>query len=277
MPMTAQGATHGQQPISRFAPSPTGLLHLGHAYSAIRAHDLARRGDGRFIVRIEDIDAGRSRPAFVDTIFDDLRWLGLTWDAVVVQSERQHVYDAALGALRAEGLAYRCICTRAEIAASAAAPQGDKPPRYPGTCKGREIAEDAEAAWRLDVAAAVARTGQADARQWGDVVIARKDALASYHLAVVVDDAAQGVTDVVRGRDLENATPLHRMLQCLLGLPAPRYHHHPLIVGADGRRLAKRDGAPSLKAMRDDGVDGRALADRLRDGELPIGFALDNP
>jgi glutamyl-Q tRNA(Asp) synthetase len=248
------------------------MLHLGHAYSAILAHDLARADNGRFIVRIEDIDAGRSRPEFVAAIFEDLRWLGLTWDAVIVQSERQAIYDAALVRLHDMGLAYRCVCTRAEIAASASAPQGDVPPVYPGTCRGSVVPANEPAAWRLNMG----KAADADdpAQMWGDVVIARKDALASYHLAVVVDDAAQGITDVVRGHDLLGATHVHRVLQARLSLPTPRYHHHALIIGPDGKRLAKRDGAASLAALRTNGVDGRTLAHDLRMGFVPIGFGF---
>jgi glutamyl-Q tRNA(Asp) synthetase len=291
---TAQATTRGQSSIgphvTRFAPSPTGRLHLGHALSAVRAHDLARveRG-GHFMVRIEDIDGGRSRPEFVAAIFADLRWLGLDWDAVVVQSERSDAYADALDRLRAKGLAYRCTCTRAEIAASATAPQGVALPVYPGTCRHRSISEDAQAAWRLDMAKAAALAGRltwadagmgtifADPLPEGDIVIARKDALASYHLAVTVDDAAQGMTDVVRGRDLFAATHIHRLLQALLDLPTPRYHHHPLVVGRDGKRLAKRDGAASLAQLRGGGMNGHALAEMLRAGRLPIGFRLDAP
>ena len=271
--MTAQAVTRGQPPISRFAPSPTGLLHLGHAYSAVTAHDVARAQGGRFLVRIEDIDGGRCRPEFVAAIFDDLRWLGLSWDSVSVQSDHAARFDAALDMLRAKGIAYACICTRAEIAASASAPQGDLPPVYPGTCRGRAV--EGPAAWRLDMAKAA--NPDDPAQTWGDVVIARKDALASYHLAVVVDDAAEGVTDVVRGRDLETATDVHRLLQSLLGLPTPRYHHHALIYGPDGKRLAKRAGSTSLADMRASGIDGPTLANDLRAGRLPIGFAFDSP
>jgi glutamyl-Q tRNA(Asp) synthetase len=262
--MTAQAMTRGQPCISRFAPSPTGLLHLGHAYSAVMAHDL---------VRIEDIDGGRCRPEFVEAIFDDLRWLGLTWDGVSAQSENVNRYETALAQLRTMGLIYPCICTRAEIAASASAPQGDMPPVYPGTCKGRTV--EGPAAWRLDMAKAADPDDPAQA--WGDVVIARKDALASYHLAVTVDDAAEGVTDVVRGRDLETATDVHKVLQRLLGLPTPRYHHHPLICGPDSKRLAKRAGSASLAEIRATGIDGPSLANDLRSGRLPIGFAFDSP
>jgi glutamyl-Q tRNA(Asp) synthetase len=271
--MTAQGATRGQPPISRFAPSPTGLLHLGHAYSAVIAHDRARTDGGRFLVRIEDIDGERCRPEFVEAIFDDLRWLGLWWDSTSTQSEHVERYGTALDQLRSTGMIYPCVCTRAEIAASASAPQGDLPPAYPGTCKDRAIA--GPAAWRLDMAKSAAPDDPAQA--WGDVVIARKDALASYHLAVTIDDAAEGVTDVVRGRDLETATDIHRVLQRLLGLPTPRYHHHALICGPDGNRLAKRAGSSNLAEMRANGIDGQSLAAGLRVGRLPIGFTFDTP
>ena len=265
--------TRGQPQISRFAPSPTGLLHLGHAYSAVMAHDLARAGGGRFLVRIEDIDGGRCRPEFVAGVFDDLRWLGLTWDAVSVQTAHGARYEAALEHLRDLGLAYPCICTRAEIAASASAPQGDLPPVYPGTCKRRDVT--GPAAWRLDMAKAADAKDPAQA--WGDVVIARKDALASYHLAVTVDDAAEAITDVVRSRDLESATDVHRVLQRCLGLPTPHYHHHALICGPDGKRLAKRAGSASLAEMRTVGMDGASLTNDLRAGRLPIGFTFDSP
>ncbi len=269
--------------VTRFAPSPTGRLHLGHAASAIRAHDYARERGGRFLLRIEDIDGTRSRPEFVAGILEDLAWLGLQWDSLVFQSERLATYDAALETLKARGLVYPCFCTRAEIAASASAPQGDIGPVYPGTC--RHLTADEAAArahlphcWRLDMAKAVAITGGlawhdaiagtvvAEPMAQGDVVLARKDAPASYHLAVTLDDAAQGVTDVVRGVDLFAATDVHRVLQALLGLPVPAYHHHPLVVDAAGRRLAKRDGALSLAEMRAAGEDGVALAARVRGG-----------
>jgi glutamyl-Q tRNA(Asp) synthetase len=249
------------------------MLHLGHAFSAVTAYDLARNGGGRFLVRIEDIDGGRCRPEFVDAIFDDLRWLGLTWDGVSTQSEHGARYDAALSHLRALGLIYPCVCTRTEIAASAGAPQGDRPPIYPGTCRGQPV--EGPVAWRLNMTKAACDDDPA--QLWGDVVIARKDALASYHLAVTVDDAAEGVTDVVRGRDLESATDIHRVLQRLLGLPTPRYHHHPLICGPDGKRLAKRAGSASLAEMRASGMEGAQLANDLREGRLPIGFAFDSP
>jgi glutamyl-Q tRNA(Asp) synthetase len=293
--------------VSRFAPSPTGLLHLGHAWSAISAHDRARQDRGRFLLRIEDIDGTRSREEFVDAIERDLAWLGLSWDGPVVrQSQRLGLYEAALDRLKTLGLLYTCFCTRAEIAASLSAPHGDEGPVYPGTC--RHLAEDERArrlageqhAWRLDMGKAIAALpsvtpaqGRGDeegkALTWydelagtivatpeihGDVVLARKDAPASYHLAVTVDDAAQGITHVVRGRDLFGATHVHRLLQALLGLPTPIYRHHALIGNAEGRRLAKRDRAPTLADLRDAGVDGPALAAELRAGRPPIGFSL---
>jgi glutamyl-Q tRNA(Asp) synthetase len=276
--MTAQAMIPGQERVvTRFAPSPTGKLHLGHARSAILAHDFARAAAGKFLLRIEDLDATRSRLEHVEAIFADLRWLGLDWDdMVMVQSARQPAYEAALRRLRDRDLVYRCFCTRAEIAASASAPHGDAAPVYPGTCRALTGADATQPhCWRLDMARATARTGSltwldhdvpiaADPEAQGDVVIARKDAPASYHLAVTVDDAAQGVTDIVRGDDLFAATHVHRLLQALLGLPTPRYHHHPLVTGPDGQRLAKRTGAPSLAALRLAGEDGPALAARLR-------------
>jgi len=274
---------------SRFAPSPTGRLHLGHAYSAVRAHDLARDAGGCFLLRIEDIDPGRSRDAFVDGIVEDLAWLGLAWDGPVVrQSGRLAAYAAALDALTARGLVYPCFCTRAEIAASASAPHGPGGAAYPGTCRRLPAAARVDRlgtqahAWRLDMAAALRAAGPdlawhdatagrvaADPGPQGDVVLARKDAPTSYHLAVTVDDAGQGVTDVVRGTDLFQATHIHRLLQALLGLPTPRYHHHPLLAGPDGRRLAKRDGARSLAEGRAAGADPAALVAALRAGRVP--------
>lgn len=275
--------------VTRFAPSPTGRLHLGHAWSAVQAHSRARAAGGRFLLRIEDIDGTRSRPEHVDGILDDLRWLGLDWDgAVVFQSARLDLYAAALDRLAAAGLVYRCICTRADIAAAATAPHGAGGVVYPGTCRGRAIDPALPHCWRLDMAAALHRTGRldwtdeiagriaSDPAMHGDVVLARKDAPSSYHLAVTVDDAAQRVSHVVRGRDLFSATHVHRLLQALLDLPVPVYRHHPLIAGADGERLAKRHGAPSLAQMRAAGVDGPRLAMDLRTGRLPLGFGLAN-
>lgn len=277
--------------ITRFAPSPTGLLHLGHAYSAMLAHDFARARGGHFLLRIEDIDPGRCREEYVDAILDDLRWLGLDWDgAVVRQSQRLGLYDEALDRLREMGLLYPCFCTRRDIAESAGAPQGPEGPLYPGTCRHLDDATrtrrlTAEAhCWRLDMAAACARAGPlswhdtiagtvaADPLSLGDVVLARKDAPVAYHLAVVVDDAAQGVTDVVRGTDLFAATHVHRLLQALLGLPTPQYHHHPLITDAAGKRLAKRDNAPPLAELRAEGVDPIALLAQWRGDKSLIGI-----
>ncbi|MGP7795492.1 tRNA glutamyl-Q(34) synthetase GluQRS [Sphingomonas sp. CLY1604] len=284
--------------VTRFAPSPTGPLHLGHAYAAIRAHDHARGAaggaGGTFLLRIEDIDGTRSREEHVAGIMQDLAWLGLAWDGPVVrQSQRLGAYEAALATLRAGGLLYPCFCTRADIAASASAPHhGPDGLVYPGTCRHlgaaeveRRIAAGVPHAWRLAMDRAVAAAGPlgwtdlaagpqvADPAAFGDVVLARKDAPASYHLAVTIDDAAQGVTDVVRGRDLMRATDVHRLLQALLGLPTPVYRHHALLLGPDGTRLAKRNGAPALGDLRAAGEDGRALADSLRAGRLPLGFA----
>lgn len=274
---------------SRFAPSPTGRLHLGHAFSAA----VGRRAAGTWRLRIEDLDPGRSRPEFVDGIHQDLEWLGLEWDGdVIVQSTRAHAYDAALGRLRDDGLAYACFCTRADIAA-AAAPHGDGAPHYPGTC--RSLRDDPRRrecephAWRLDTRKAIARVGlpgwqEHDGRKFegkpedvDDIILARKDAMSAYHLACVIDDAAQGVDLVVRGADLRSSTPVQRLLQVLLDLPEPAYLHHPLVVHEDGRRLAKRDRAPTLAAMRDKGVDGRQLAADLAESRLPLGFRLANP
>ncbi|WP_129793583.1 tRNA glutamyl-Q(34) synthetase GluQRS [Sphingosinicella sp. CPCC 101087] len=285
-------------PVTRFAPSPTGRLHLGHAWSALLAHDFARRHGGSFLLRIEDIDPGRARASHVDSILEDLIWLGLEWDGeIVYQSERLDLYAEALERLKGGGLVYPCFCTRAEIAAevaaSAAAPHGDGP-LYPGTCRtlgpaDREhMAAERPHAWRLDVGAALASLGgspltwidaaagelPARPEAFGDVVLARKDAPASYHLAVTLDDAAQGISHVVRGVDLFACTHVHRLLQALLELPTPHYHHHPLIVDAEGRRLAKRHGAPTLADLRNAGADPAELAARLRSGRMPAGYSL---
>jgi glutamyl-Q tRNA(Asp) synthetase len=270
--------------VTRFAPSPNGPLHLGHAWSAIVAHDLARERGGRFLLRIEDIDGARSRPELAESFRADLAWLGLEWDEVAPQSARLASYDAAAERLRAMGLLYPCICTRAEIAAAATA-AGPEGLLYPGACRTRTV-EPAGAAWRLDVAKALALTGplvwedelagvqQARPGLLGDVVLMRKDAPASYHLAVTLDDAADGATLVTRGRDLFAATHVHRLLQALLDLPAPRWRHHALLVEPDGRKLAKRRGSPGLAERRLAGEDGRALADALRAHRFPAGISL---
>jgi glutamyl-Q tRNA(Asp) synthetase len=282
--------------VTRFAPSPTGRLHLGHAYSALMAHDFARETGGMFLLRIEDIDPTRSRAQFVDGIIADLGWLGIMPDGeIVYQSERLHLYAKALERLKARGLVYPCFCTRsaiaAEIAASAAATHRPDGPHYPGTCRSlgteereRRMREEPHA-WRLDIAKAMAAAGPlswrggdaqvpADPGLFGDVVLARKDAPTSYHLAVTIDDADQEVSDIVRGRDLYAATHVQRLLQALLALPSPVYHHHPLLLDAEGRRLAKRNGAPTIEGMRTAGADPEKLAADLRAGILPAGYSL---
>lgn len=270
--------------VTRFAPSPTGLLHLGHAHAALSAW---RAGD-RCLLRIEDIDTTRCRPEFTEAILADLAWLGLAWEPPVrVQSRHMAEYRATLDRLAGRGLLYPCFCTRAEIArevaAAGQAPHGPDGPLYPGTCRrlsssdraGR-IARGDPFALRLDMAAALAEAPpglsyeeagegrlRCDPAQFGDAVLARKEIPASYHLCVTHDDARQGVTLVTRGEDLRPATHLHRLLQALLGWPEPRYAHHRLLTDADGRRLAKRDGAPSLRSLREAGrspAEVRALA-----------------
>lgn len=265
--------------VTRFAPSPTGLLHLGHALSALTGWQLAREAGGRFLLRIEDLDSGRCRPEFEAAILADLAWLGLDWDGPVWrQSQRRGAYDAALDRLRVLGVVYPCVCTRADVAAAATAPHGPEGPRYPGTCRGRD-AVSGDFAWRLDAARAAALAGPlrfhdagagtiaVDPLLLGDVVVARRDIGAAYHLAVVVDDAAQGVTEVVRGDDLLAACHVQRLLQALLGLAEPRYRHHPLVTDADGRRLAKRDRAATFAALRDAGVDPARLRAALLAGD----------
>ncbi len=278
---------------TRFAPSPNGSLHLGHAYAAVIAHDLARARGGEFLLRIEDIDGARSRAELTDEFAADLAWLGLAWDGeTALQSDRLESYAQAAGHLRKAGLLYPCRCTRAEVAAAATA-QGPDGPIYAGTCRGRDV-DPAGAAWRLDVAAAMARTGPlawtdelagtqvARPDLFGDVVLVRRDAPASYHLAATLDDAADAITLVTRGMDLFAASHVHRLLQALLGLPVPVWHHHGLLVEADGsggsRKLAKRrDSAGKgfgLADQRRAGEDGPALADALRNHRFPTGISL---
>ena len=273
--------------VTRFAPSPTGYLHLGHAFSALIASDAGRAG--RFLLRIEDIDRGRSREEFVEAIFEDLGWLGLRWEEPVLrQSARFPAYRKALDLLEEQGVLYPCFCTRADIAAeiarSAEAPHGPDGALYPGTCRTLSAAErrariesGTPYALRLDSRKAAARLPQltfveatletettgnqvtVDPLLFGDVVLARKDVPASYHLAVVVDDAEQGVTLVTRGRDLLRAAHIQRVLQELLRLPAPRYAHHRLILDENGRKLSKRDGATSLRMLRLNGTTAEKL------------------
>jgi len=275
-------------PVFRFAPSPNGYLHLGHALSALINADLARASGGRLLLRIEDIDATRCRPEYETAIYEDLAWLGIEWEKPVRrQSEHFGDYRAALDRLDAMGLIYPSFESRAEIAMMVAGREARGPwprdpdgvPHYPGAAKAllpaeraRRMASGEPYALRLDMRAACARPGAlaweetgagpngetgaiaADPAAWGDVILARKDTPASYHLAVVVDDAAQGVTDVVRGCDLFHATSVHRLLQSLLGLPQPRYRHHRLILDADGRKLSKSTAATGLRELRARGL-----------------------
>ena len=259
--------------VTRFAPSPTGYLHLGHAYAALVAFGLARERGGRFLLRMEDIDVGRCKPEYAAAIEDDLAWLGLAWDGGVrKQSAHFDDYRAALARLEAKALIYPCFCTRAaikvELDAAAAAPH-DTPPVYPGTCRTLSVDErqvrirqGLSYALRLDVAKAQEQIGplfwedeirgavEAAPTRHGDIVLARKDTPTSYHLAVTVDDALQGVTLVTRGADLFAATDIHRLLQALLGYPTPLYRHHKLLTDASGKRFAKRDPAITLKGLR---------------------------
>jgi len=263
--------------VTRFAPSPTGYLHLGHVRSALEGWRAARRGGGRFLLRLEDIDQARCRDEYAAAILEDVAWLGLDWDGPVRrQSEHFDDYRRALDRLDAAGVLYPCFCTRreiqAEIAAAGGAPHGQTGPPYPGTC--RRLGAEAVAArrragrdyaLRLDLARAVALTGpldwaeegrrqKTDPAYLGDVVLARKESPASYHLAVTVDDAIQEVSLVTRGEDLATATHIHRVLQALLGLPTPRYRHHALVTDAAGRRLSKRDGGLTIRSLRQEGM-----------------------
>ncbi len=306
-------------PVFRFAPSPNGFLHLGHAYSALLNFKLAQESGGRFLLRIEDIDRGRARAEFEAAIYEDLDWLGLEWEKPVRrQSEHFDDYARALGRLDAMGLLYPCDCRRSEIARIAAADPDwphdpDGAPLYPGTCRGkprrraREVLAKGGVALRLDMEKAAALAGEGlswreyiatghnertrsgptptlaargredalaakgenfavvpcDPTRWGDVVLARKDTPASYHLAVVVDDALQGVTDIVRGRDLFCATSLHRLLQRLLDLPEPRYRHHDLVLDDEGEKLAKSRGSTALRGLRAAGLSAEDVRRRV--------------
>jgi glutamyl-Q tRNA(Asp) synthetase len=268
--------------VTRFAPSPNGRLHLGHALSAIVAHDLAKAGGGRFLLRIEDIDGPRSRPDLADEFRRDLAWLGLEWEEVPAQSTRLATYAAAAQALKARGLLYPCTCTRKAIE-EAGARKGSDGLIYPGTCKRTPPDPAQPAAWRLDAARALEVTGQltwddalagttpVDLTGLGDVVLVRKDLPASYHLAATLDDAADGVTLVTRGADLFAASHVHRTLQALLGLPVPRWHHHALLMDAAGEKLAKRRGSPALTERRLAGENGKMLAEQLRLQHLRLG------
>ena len=285
-----------QHMVTRFAPSPTGRLHVGHGWSALMAMDLARGAGGTMRLRIEDIDGTRSRPEHVAGIIEDLRWLGVEWDGdILFQSQRIRLYMAALDRLRDMGLLYPCFCTRADIQASLTAPHGPEGPVYPGTCRAlgaeeqtHRIAAGKAHAWRIDMAQATARAGPlcwhafgaegseviaANPAVHGDVVLARKDAPASYHLSCTLDDAAMGVTHVLRGAAVRHATDTPRLLQAVLDLPSPAYRHHPLLVDAQGQRLAKRSGSLSLAQLRTQGIDPRVLAADLRARRFPVGIS----
>ena len=274
---------------TRFAPSPTGYLHLGSAYAALVAWRRARAASGRFLLRLEDIDTSRSRPAFAAAVLEDLAWLGLDWDGPVrVQTEHLAEYNAVLAALAARGLLYRCYCTRSDVTRAATAPHGPDGPVYPGTC--RHLPTGANPgqphALRLDIAKALAETGPltweeegqgcipCDPAAFGDIVLARRETPASYHLCVTHDDALQGVTLVSRGADLQPATSIHRLLQALMGWPAPRYHHHAVLTDSSGRRLAKRDESATIRALRTAGLTPGAVLAALGqtgpDGGPPI-------
>ena len=271
--------------VTRFAPSPNGSLHLGHAFSAITAHDLAKERGGTFQLRIEDIDGVRSLPEKPDEFREDLEWLGLEWVEMPAQSTRLELYEAFARNLLSRGYIYPCTCTRKDIMAMKPR-MGPEGAIYPGTCKGRHLDLEKPAALRLDVDRAMAElpelfwedetngTEIADPRAFGDVILVRKDAPASYHLAATLDDASDKVTLVTRGQDLYGMTHIHRVLQELLGLPVPMWHHHPILIGEDGEKLAKRRNSPSLADRRRAGEDGRALADRRRRGEFGAGITL---
>ena len=275
--------------VTRFAPSPNGPLHWGHAYSAIVAHDLAKDSGGRFLLRIEDIDGPRSRPELPDQFRRDLEWLGLEWEEVPAQGTRLESYRNAANVLLERGLLYPCTCTRKEI--EALKPRlGPEGTIYPGTCKGRLLDPGKPAALRLDLDRVLAEAGE-DLRwydtaageqriaphEFGDVVLVRKDLPASYHLAATLDDAADGVTLVTRGLDLFHASHIHRLLQALLGLPVPRWHHHALLLDEEGRKLAKRRGSPAIADYREAGEDGRDWAEKLRTAQWPCGISIGKP
>lgn len=277
---------------TRFAPSPNGALHLGHAYAAIAAHDFARAADGKFMLRIENIDGTRSKAEHIDGILADLRWMGLSWDGVeIYQSERIKSYKAALKLLQEMELIYPCICSRRDIAEALKlrhVRHGPDGPQYPGSCRGKTVDLDKPHSWRLDMAKSCEIAGPlswhdmaagdqaADPDIFGDIVLWRKDAPASYHLAATLDDAADNISHVVRGMDLFAYSGLHRLLQKLLNLPEPTYWHHGLILDDDGEKLAKSRQSTSLSSLRMAGEDGPSLAATLRKAELPLGTVPGN-
>ncbi|MBL0923742.1 MAG: tRNA glutamyl-Q(34) synthetase GluQRS [Sphingomonadaceae bacterium] len=277
---------------TRFAPSPNGALHVGHAFSALCAHDFARAHHGAFRLRIEDIDGTRSRPEHIDAILADIDWLGLGHDGPVsYQSANLERYARALDRLKSMGVLYRCTCSRGDIAAALKVQpvqHGPDGPHYPGTCRTREIDGRQPHSWRIDMGKAVGIGGPlkwndlaageqfANPMMFGDVVLWRKDAPASYHLAATVDDAADGISHVVRGRDLFAYTAIHRLLQQLLGLPEPAYWHHPLLLDASGEKLAKSKSSPALSARRLAAEDGGGLIDDLQNGLVPLGISLSD-
>jgi glutamyl-Q tRNA(Asp) synthetase len=286
---------HGKAPlvVTRFAPSPNGALHIGHAYAIIAAHDFAKASGGTFLLRIEDIDGTRSRADHIEAILADLAWLGIGWDYdVVYQSARIKSYHAALERLRDMGLLYRCTCTRSDILRALKTQpviHGPDGPHYPGTCRGKDIdAMSGRFCWRIDMQAALKPLGPliwhdlqagdivAEPAQFGDVVLWRKDAPASYHLAATLDDDAMGISHVVRGLDLFAYTALHRLLQALLDLPVPQYWHHPLLLDSQGHKLAKSRASPALSDRRLAGEDGKLLKMQLRRGILPLGITLSS-
>lgn len=281
-----------QDIVVRFAPSPNGFLHLGHAYAAMRAHDFARENNGRFLLRIEDIDTGRTRPEYIDAILDDLRWLGMDWDGeVIFQSDRFTTYANAADNLRDMDVLYPCFCSRRDLV-EAGATTGQGGLIYPGTC--RLVAADATKqriknephCWRLDSKKAHNLTGPlywhdlwageqlTQPELLGDVIIVPRETTTSYHLAVTLDDARDGITHVVRGMDLFASTHIHRLLQALLKLSAPIYAHHELLVDENGEKLSKSRGSASLSVLRKCGESGIKLLDKLRKNKLPLGIAL---
>ncbi len=293
--MTSRGYV-SQDVVVRFAPSPNGLLHLGHAYAACAAYDYARERDGKLLLRIEDIDRVRSKPEYVEAILADLQWLGLEWDgAVIFQSERLDSYTKAAKRLREMDLLYPCFCSRSNMRAAQKKEgphEGPDGPIYPGTCRRLDTVQaDARRrlephSWRLDVEKALQladnlvwhdeRLGdqQADPAALGDVVLVPKDMPVSYHLAVTLDDARDGITHIVRGADLFASTHIHRLLQALLDLPVPRYFHHPVLLDETGNKLSKSRDSASLAVLRKKGVDGKDLANRLRKNIFPVGITL---